>query len=117
MIITGAASMPGDLSSVEMYLRIGWHSNSEKSHRLVSIRAQKVGHASATSRHTDLQCRARRERHALRTAAHREGTLTANKVCLYIIEATFRVGGFYCVLKWLTFKFGAFAFTISRIFN
>ncbi|CAM4364037.1 unnamed protein product [Leuciscus chuanchicus] len=37
--------MPGDLSSVEMYLRIGWHSNSEKSHRLVSIRAQKCSKA------------------------------------------------------------------------
>lgn len=83
MIITGAASMPGDLSSVEMYLRIGWHSNSEKSHRLVSIREQKVGHAS-TSRQTDLQYRARRERHELITLL-REGTLTgtSNKVCVF----------------------------------
>ncbi len=82
MIITGAASMPGDLSSVEMYLRIGWHSNSEKSHRLVSIRAQKVGHAS-TSGQTDLQYRARRERHELRPV-QRETTLTGtpNNVCL-----------------------------------
>lgn len=81
MIITGAASMPGDLSSVEMYLRIGWHSNSEKSHRLVSIREQKVGHAS-TSRQTDLQYRAARgERHELITLL-RQGTITgtSNKV-------------------------------------
>lgn len=86
MIITGAASMPGDLSSVEMYLRIGWHSNSEKSHRLVSIRAQKVGHAS-TSRQTDPQYRARRERHELRTV-QRETTLTgtSHNVCLYRIS-------------------------------